>query len=126
MTFELVESEDIKESKFVKNYLSILQKLGADVYIDDFGSGYSNFDYLIKLTPTGIKIDGSLIKNILEDKNDEMLVRTIVDFAKKVNIKVVAEFVENEEIFELLKEIGVDYFQGYYFSPPIKEVKGSL
>ncbi|NPA12120.1 MAG: EAL domain-containing protein [Epsilonproteobacteria bacterium] len=126
VTFELVESEDIRESKFIANYLNILQKLGADIYIDDFGSGYSNFDYLIKLTPTGIKIDGSLIKTILDDKNDEMLVRTIVDFAKNVNIKVVAEFVENEAIFEKLKEIGVDYFQGYYFSPPIPEVKDKL
>jgi EAL domain-containing protein (putative c-di-GMP-specific phosphodiesterase class I) len=118
VTFELVESENIRESEFVRNYLMMLKKLGAEIYIDDFGSGYSNFDYLIKLSPEGIKIDGSLIKDILTNPQDELLVETIISFAKSINMKVVAEFVENEEIFEKLKELGVDYFQGYYFSPP--------
>jgi len=126
VTFEIVESEDVRESDFVKNYLRMLRKVGAEIYVDDFGSGYSNFDYLFKLHPDGIKIDGSLIKDILVDKNDELLVKTIVDFAKKVGIKVVAEFVETEEIFEKLKELGVDYFQGYLFSPPTRDIKEEL
>ena len=87
--------------------------------IDDFGSGYSNYKHVLKLNSDILKIDGSLIKNILEDKDSLYVVESIVNFAKKINIKTVAEFVENEEIFNKLKEIGVDYFQGYYFSKPI-------
>lgn len=122
ITFEIVESEDVRESKVVKNYFSILQKLGAQLYIDDFGSGYANFDYLIKLNPDGVKIDGSLVKNILTDKNNEIIIKTIISFAKEVGMSVVAEYVENEEIFEKLKILGVDLFQGYYISPPLRNI----
>ena len=118
ITFEIVESEDVRENDIVKNFLKILKEKGCFVYIDDFGSGYSNFDYILKLYPDVIKIDGSLIKNILEDENSKMIVKTVISFAKGMNIKTVAEFVENEEIFNVLKEMGIDYFQGYYFSPP--------
>ncbi|GAX88160.1 conserved hypothetical protein [Lebetimonas natsushimae] len=118
ITFEIVESEDVRGNKLVKNFLYEIKTTGALIYIDDFGSGYSNFDYLIKLHPDGVKIDGSLIKNILNDKNSQIIVKTIVSFAKEMNIKVIAEFVENKEIFEYLKKLDVDYFQGYYFSPP--------
>ena len=122
LTIEIVESEDVKENELVKNFLDKIKKEGVLLYIDDFGSGYSNFDYIIKLLPDGVKIDGSLIKNILTDKNSQIIVKTIISFAKQMNIKIIAEFVENEEIFEMLKEMGVDYFQGYYFSPPKGEI----
>ena len=94
----------------------------AKLYIDDFGSGYANFDYLLKLGANGVKIDGSLVKNILTDKNSEILVKLVIDFAKHTGIEVVAEYVENEEIFEKLKSLGVDYFQGYYFSKPSEDL----
>ncbi len=122
-TFEVVESEDVRNSTDLRGFLKILQKNGAEIYIDDFGSGYANFDYLLKLSPNGVKIDGSLIKDILTNKNNELIVQSIIDFAHKVEMKVVAEFVENEEIFEKLKEMGVDYYQGYYFSPPLPDIK---
>ncbi len=122
LSIEIVESEDVRESVLVKEFLERLKKEDVSIYIDDFGSGYSNFDYLIKLTPDVVKIDGSLIKNILTDKNSEIVVKTIILFAKEMNIKTVAEFVENKEVFEKLKEMGVDYFQGYYFSPPKPDV----
>jgi len=122
ITFEIVESEDVRDNKTVMEFLEKLKQKGALIYIDDFGSGYSNFDYILKLHPDGVKIDGSLIKNILEDKNSQIIVKTIISFAREMNIKTIAEFVENEEIFNKLKEMGVDYFQGYYFSPPKEEV----
>ena len=118
ITFEIVESENIRENEIIKEFLKILKEKGCSIYIDDFGSGYSNFDYVLKLYPDGVKIDGSLIKNILEDKNSKVIVKTVVSFAKGMKIKTVAEFVENEEIFNVLKEMGIDYFQGYYFSHP--------
>ncbi len=118
ITFEIVENEDVKENEMVKEFLKKIKKMGAMIYIDDFGSGYANFDYLIKLAPDGVKIDGTLIKNIIDDKNSQIIVQTIVSFAKEMNIKTIAEFVENEKIFEMLKKMGIDYYQGYYFSPP--------
>ena len=122
LTFEIVESEDVRENKLVASFLEEIKSKGSLIYIDDFGSGYANFDYLIKLNPDGVKIDGSLIKNILTDKNTEIIVKTIISFAKEMNIKTIAEFVENEEIFKKLIDLGVDYFQGYYFSPPKPDI----
>ena len=122
ITFEIVESEDVRDNSTVTEFLKKLKQKGALIYIDDFGSGYSNFDYILKLNPDGVKIDGSLIKNILEEKNSEIIVKTIIAFAKEMNIKIIAEYVENEEIFNKLKEMGVDYFQGYYFSAAKEEI----
>ena len=67
-----------------------------------------------------IKIDGSLIKNMLKDKNSMVVVETIVDFASKLEIKTVAEFVESKEIADVVNNMGIDYSQGYYFSEPLE------
>jgi len=122
ITFEIVENEDIRQSETIKEFIAKLRHEGVSIYIDDFGSGYANFDYLLKLHPEGVKIDGSLIKNILVDENSQVMVKTLVNFAKESGIYVVAEYVEDEATFNLLKEMGVDYFQGYYFSPPKPEI----
>ncbi len=124
LSIEIVESEDVRENQLIKEFLEKVKDENVAIYIDDFGSGYSNFDYIIKLAPNVVKIDGSLIKNILTDKNSEIIVKTIISFAKEMNIKTVAEFVENKEIFDKLKNMGVDYFQGYYFSSPKSDIKG--
>jgi len=123
ITFEIVENEDIKKSKIAKRFLENLKKEKIKIYIDDFGSGYANFDYLLKLHPDGVKIDGSLIKDILNDKNSQIMLKTLISFAKEMDIKIVAEYVENEKVFELLKNMGVDYFQGYYISKPMPDIK---
>lgn len=123
ISFEIVESEDIKNSKNAYEFIQQLKSFGCKILIDDFGSGYANFDYLLSLGADGMKIDGSLIKNILEDKNSQIVVNTIVNFAKEVNMQVIAEFVENEEIFEYLKNLGIDCFQGYYFSEPKEDIE---
>ncbi|MEA3384292.1 MAG: EAL domain-containing protein, partial [Campylobacterota bacterium] len=90
------------------------------IAIDDFGVGYSNFERLLEFEPDILKIDGSLIRNITTDKYSQNIVETIVNFAKKQNIETIAEYVETEEIFDFLNEIGVDYSQGYYFGKPEK------
>ena len=94
------------------------KSLGVKVAIDDFGSGYSNFSHVLQLGIDYIKIDGSLIKNITTDKQSEILVRGIVDFSKRLEIKTIAEYVENREIFEKLRLMGIDYAQGYYIGRP--------
>ena len=90
------------------------------IAIDDFGAGYSNFERLLEFEPDILKIDGSLVKNIVNDTYSRNIVETIVSFARKQNIITIAEFVENEEIFNILNEMGVDYSQGYYFGEPKK------
>ena len=116
--FELLEDENVKNFDIVKNFIGKVKKRGVKIAIDDFGTGYSNFERLLEFEPDILKIDGSIIKNINKDKFNRDMVETIVSFAKSQNIETIAEYVENEEIFNLLNEIGVNYSQGYYFGKP--------
>ncbi|MFK2822751.1 EAL domain-containing protein [Malaciobacter sp. WC5094] len=119
--FELLENENIKDFKSVKKFIAKVKKLGnVKIAIDDFGSGYSNFERLLDYNPDILKIDGSLIKNIETDSYSRNVVETIVTFAKKQNIETIAEFVENENIYNILNEMGITYSQGYYFGKPEK------
>jgi len=115
---ELLEDEGLLYQDVIE-FLLTLKNLGIEIAIDDFGSGYSNFSYLItKLPVTILKIDGSLIKNIPTNEKHLRLLKTIVNMAKEFELSIVAEFVENEDIVKLLEELRVDYLQGYYFSEP--------
>ncbi|WP_419770276.1 MAG: EAL domain-containing protein [Candidatus Marinarcus sp.] len=118
IVFELLEDEDVKDFNIIKDFIRHVKNQGVKIAIDDFGSGYSNFERLLEFEPDILKIDGSLIKNIVQDTYSKSIVETIVLFAKKQNIKTIAEYVENEEIFNILKDLGVDYSQGYYFGKP--------
>jgi len=118
ITFEILESESIHDYNAIKHFIEEMKQVGAKIAIDDFGSGYSNFEHLLNLDIDFIKIDGSLIKNIHTDKNAYNIVQLINTFAHQSNIKTVAEFVENEAIYTVIKEIGIDYAQGYYFAKP--------
>ncbi|MDD5372887.1 MAG: EAL domain-containing protein [Sulfurimonas sp.] len=118
VVFEIVESESIENFEGVINFINQVKRYNCKIAIDDFGTGYSNFEYLIKLKADYLKIDGSLIKNLDKDKNAFIVVSTIVEFSKKLGMKTIAEFVENEEIFNIVREMGIDYSQGYYFSVP--------
>lgn len=116
--FELLEDESVKNFKIISKFISNVKRSGAKIAIDDFGSGYSNFVRLLEYQPDIVKLDGSLIKNIMADAFSFSIVKSMVSFAKDQNIKVVAEFVENEEIYNYLCKLGVDYSQGYYFCEP--------
>jgi len=119
ITFELLEDEIIKFPNTLKQFIKEVKKYNCEVAIDDFGSGYSNFSRVVDIEADIIKIDGELIKNIHKDSVKQDIVEAIVNFAKKENKKTVAEFVENKEVFDILVKLGVDYSQGYYFSPPM-------
>ncbi len=121
VVFEILEDENIKNYNLLISFIDEIKTLGCKVAIDDFGSGYSNFEHLLKMNVDYLKIDSSLIKNIAKDENSYKITKTIIDFAKSLNLKTIAEFVENEEIFRITKELGADYSQGYFFSPPIAE-----
>ncbi|WP_141051511.1 bifunctional diguanylate cyclase/phosphodiesterase [Aliarcobacter cryaerophilus] len=118
ITFEIVESEGIESFTEVSNFIKKAKKLGCKIAIDDFGTGYSNFEYIIKLDVDYIKIDGSLIKNINTDNNLYLTVQTIVGFAKALKIKTVAEFVHNEEVLNCVKNLDIDYSQGFFIDEP--------
>ncbi len=116
--FELLEDEKVKDMNVVKRFVTKAKSYGVRIAIDDFGVGYSNFVRLLDYQPDILKIDASLIKDILTNDYSLSVVKTIITFAKSQNIEVVGEFVENEGIYLLLKELGVNYSQGYYFGKP--------
>ncbi|ABM03034.1 diguanylate cyclase/phosphodiesterase with PAS/PAC sensor(s) [Psychromonas ingrahamii 37] len=123
LIIEIVESEGIENFNELSDFIKQIKKYGCKVAIDDFGSGYSNFHYLSKLDVDYIKIDGSLIKNIDNDPSQLATVESILLFAKKMNIKTIAEFVETKNIYDILNDLGVDFSQGYYFSKPQEEIE---
>jgi len=116
--FELLEDENVENFNIIKEFIHTVKAKGVQIAIDDFGAGYSNFERILEFEPDIVKIDGSLVKNIEHDTFSRNIVETIVLFAKKQNIETIAEYVENESIFNILNELGVDYSQGYYFGKP--------
>ena len=122
ITFELLESEAIDDYNSINNFIKYVRSKGAKIAIDDFGSGYSNFEHILNLDIDYLKIDGSLIKNIAVDKNSEKIVSLMSNFVKDTDIQTVAEFVENKEILEKLIVLGINLAQGYYLSKPMEEI----
>lgn len=121
IVFEILEDENVKNYDVLIDFIDKIKKLGCKVAIDDFGSGYSNFEHLLKMKVDYLKIDASLIKNIATDESSYKITKTIVDFAQSLNLKTIAEFVENKEIFEIVKDLDCNFSQGYYFSAPLED-----
>ncbi len=119
---EITEQESVEGFESVNHFIARIKEIGVKIALDDFGSGYSNFSILMKLQIDYLKIDGSLIKNIDKDKNAQIIVKTIVQFAKDLGIKTIAEFVCSKEIYAVVKDMGIDYAQGYFVGKPEAEV----
>ncbi len=119
LEFEILESEEIQDFQAVIAFIKNVKKFGCTVGVDDFGAGYSNFNMLTHLDIDFVKIDGSLILAIDKEKNQEIIVSTISNFSKEFGFKTVAEFVTNESIFNKIKELKIDYAQGYFFGKPM-------
>ena len=122
IVFEILESDYITDYSLLEEFVVKYRTQGIKIAIDDFGTGYSNFSHILKIRPNYIKIDGSLIKNINSDKNSYEMVKSIVDFSRALNINTIAEFVHTQEVFELLIELGVDEFQGFYLAEPLPNI----
>ena len=118
----MTETESIKDFNAMNRFIRHIRKFGAKVAIDDFGSGYSNFVYLVEMKPDYIKIDGSIIKSICNNENSLHVARSIVDLASGLNIKTIAEFVSDKETLIAIKNIGVDYAQGFFIAEPTAEI----
>lgn len=118
LEFEILESEEISDFNEVSKFIANIKKFDCIMGVDDFGAGYSNFNLLTLLDIDFVKIDGSLIENINTSKDLEIIVSTIANFSKEFGVKTVAEYVSNEEIYNKIKELNIDYCQGYYFDKP--------
>jgi len=121
VVWEILEDESIKSYDILFDFIKEVKFLGCKVAIDDFGSGYSNFEHLLKMDVDYLKIDASLIKHVATDENSYKVVKTIIDFAKNLNLKTISEYVENENIFNITKKLGSHYSQGYHFCAPIEK-----
>jgi len=119
VVFEILESESFQNYQELKKFMDEFKSYGVLFAIDDFGSGYSNYSEILELKPDYLKIDGSLIKNINNSKENLVLIESILFLTKIIGIKTTAEFVEDEKIFQKLKTLGINEFQGYYFSKPL-------
>ena len=117
--FEILESEGIRDYTTVSNFIKEVKALGCKIAVDDFGSGYSNFEHLLNLQIDYLKIDGSLIQNIVHDRNAQVLVKHIQSFASDLQMETIAEFVSSEAIYEKVKALGITCSQGYYFHEPL-------
>ena len=116
--FEILESEAMNDYQKVVDFIQMVKGYGCQIAIDDFGSGYSNFLHILSLDIDIIKIDGSLIRHLDTSSHAVLIVETIVGFAKKAGKKIVAEFVYNEAIHDIVKELGIECAQGYYTGKP--------
>ena len=117
--FEITETAAISHLTNASVFIQELKTIGCSIALDNFGSGISSLNYLKNLPVDYLKIDGNFVKNIVKDKVDRTAVECFNYIGKTMNIKTTAEFVENESILQKLKEIGVDYAQGYEIAPPM-------
>jgi diguanylate cyclase (GGDEF)-like protein len=119
VTFELLEHESLEDFDLVSQFLTSFKALGVKIAIDDFGSNYSNLMEIIRFRPNYLKIDGSVISNIAPGNDAYVAVDSIVQFAHRLGIKTVAEFVADRATFMICRDLGIDLFQGYYFAKPM-------
>ena len=122
VTFEILESEAINDFEILDAFFEEVRRHGAKIAIDDFGSGYSNYEYIIKLAPDFLKIDGSLIRMVDQDREIEAVVRSIVQVSRDLGILTVAEYVHSQSVLDKVKELGIDYVQGYHIDAPVADV----
>jgi EAL domain-containing protein (putative c-di-GMP-specific phosphodiesterase class I) len=125
LIFEITETNAIANIDAAKRLINELRERGCRFALDDFGSGFSSFHHLKHLPVDFVKIDGQFVRDMLRDPADRAIVKSINDIAHSLGRRTVAEFVENREILQMLKDCGVDYAQGYYVSPPRAEVPGT-
>ena len=116
---EITESIFIEKVQEVVEIINQIKKAGVKFALDDFGTGYSSMKYLKNLSVELIKIDQHFIKNLPEDPENCTIVKSMIDLAHHLNMKVLAEGVETKEQFEYLKEVGCDQAQGFYFYHPM-------
>ena len=118
LCFEITETSVITSVTSAVTFISMVRNHGATVAIDDFGAGSASFSTLKSLQMTHLKIDGQFVTGVIDDPLDNVVVRSFVDAAAVIGLTTVAEFVESASVLEQLREIGLDYAQGYFLHRP--------
>ena len=123
--FEITETAAIASFSQANRFIQALKEQGCRFALDDFGSGLSSFGYLKHFPVDFLKIDGAFVKGILHDPIDREMVRSINEIGHLTGKQTIAEFAESVEIINMLRQIGVDYAQGYGVSQPQRVLKAS-
>jgi len=121
--FEITESQKLMREKTAISFFTLFKEFNAGIAIDDFGAGYSNFMYLKKFPADVLKIDGAFIKDAPNNIKDLTIVKSIVEVARVFKVRTLAEFIENEETYRVMKNLGVSLGQGYFIGKPAPEPK---
>jgi EAL domain-containing protein (putative c-di-GMP-specific phosphodiesterase class I) len=124
LIFEITETAAIANMDEAKNFVNRLTALGCRFALDDFGAGFGSFHYVKYLPIDYVKIDGDFVRNLPESATDQSVVKAIVQLARGLGKKTIAEFVSDDRTVDLLREYGVDYAQGYHVGRPrpVREV----
>ena len=119
LSLEVLESHAITQSEEMQDLILTIDKIGLELIVDDFGVQCSNFAQTEFLPITTLKIDGSFIENIHESKDSKIIVKTIQTFAREKGLKLIAEFVCNQNVYDEIRKLGIEYAQGYYLAEPV-------
>jgi len=122
IVFELTERETVKNIVQLEGFVKRLYLEGFSFAIDDFGSGFSSFQYVKRFPVDFIKIEGEFVANMLSDTRDKAVVTSIAGLAEEIGIQTIAEYVESEEVLEYLRKAGVNFAQGYHLAPPSQDL----
>lgn len=120
--FELLESDEFKNQEVLDSFIAEVKRAGAQIAIDDFGSGYCNFSQIARMAADYIKIDGELIKQLGHNTSAQSIVQSIVEFSHALGAKVIAEHVHSDEIIQIASELGIDFLQGFRIGHPLAEI----
>ncbi len=117
VTFEILESVVVDQNfKIISDQIAELKEMGFQIAIDDFGIENSNFNRILEMNADVIKVDGAFISRLKENEKMSLIVKTIVNLAKSLKIKTVAEYVKDEYTYDTVKALGIDYAQGYFIA----------
>jgi diguanylate cyclase (GGDEF)-like protein len=125
VVFELTERETVRNLSLLEKFVHELKSMGFKFAIDDFGSGFSSFQYIRQFPIDYVKIEGVFVRNMLSDYKDMAFVKTLAILAREFNICTIAEYIESEEILNAVREVGIDYAQGYHVGYPVPRLHES-
>ena len=118
LCLEITETIPLQDIENIDYIFKEFKAMGYKTGLDDFGAGYNSFANLKEFSFDIVKVDGSYIKNIATNTKNQIFTQVLTDLSKKLNIEIVAEMIDNQADLEFIKKLDIDYYQGYYFSPP--------
>lgn len=122
VVFEITETAAVSDFSAARTFMNAVRELGCAFSLDDFGVGFSSFNYVKQLPVDYVKIDGSFVRTLVDSPDDQVFVRALAEVARGFGKKTVAEFVEDERALNMLRSFGVDYAQGYFIGKPAPDV----